>query len=163
MVLVGKIMAAAPAAIPFRLDHEDKGAIVLTNKINNALKSAARTITRTSLKDKVRSDIVLHKAGLKSLNEMVTYTSATMVWNSRMSMDPLGLRLFSRTVVKPSGSTITRSDKSVKAKLPAPGYGTLAANLLARVWNESPDLQNSKTPAAAKKAARKFSKSLVIN
>ena len=81
-----------------------------------------------------------------------------------MTMDPLGLRLFSRTVVKPTGSIITRSDKSVNAKIPAPGYGTLAANLLAKVWNESPDLQNSKTPAAvAKKAARKFSKSLVID
>ena len=54
---------------------------LLTDKINNALKSAARTITRTRLKDKVRSDIVLQKAGQKSLNEMVAYSSAIMVWN----------------------------------------------------------------------------------
>ena len=49
-LLVGKIMASAPAAIPFRFNHEDKGAIVLTDKINNALKSAARFVTRTALK-----------------------------------------------------------------------------------------------------------------
>ena len=40
-------MAAAPAAIPFRMNHEDKGANTLTEKIDCALKSAAQTITRT--------------------------------------------------------------------------------------------------------------------
>ena len=162
-LLVGKIMAAAPAAIPVRLDHEDKGAIVLTDKINNALKSAARTITRTRLKDKVRSEIVLHKAGLRSLNEMVVYTSATMVWKSKMCMNPLGSLLFSKTFMKPTESAVTRSESSCKAILPAPGCRILAANLLARVWNESADLRNSKTLGAAKMAARKFSKSLVID
>ena len=72
----------APAAIPFRFNHEDKGAIVLTDKINNALKSAARSITRTRLKDKVRSSIVFQKAGLRCLNEMVAYTSAITIWKS---------------------------------------------------------------------------------
>ena len=54
-LLIGKIMAAAPAAIPFRIDPEDKGAITLTESINCAIKSAARTIARVHLKDKVRS------------------------------------------------------------------------------------------------------------
>ena len=47
-------MAAAPAAIPLRINHDDKGSITLTNKINLALKSAARTITRTRLSDRIR-------------------------------------------------------------------------------------------------------------
>lgn len=161
-LLIGKIMAAAPAAIPFRLDHEDKGAIVLTDQINNALKSAARTITRIRLKDKVRSDIVLQKAGLKCLNEMVAFTSATMVWKSKMNMDPLGSLLFSKKTTKPTDSITTRSENSDKAKLPAPGCRTLAANLLARVWNESADLRSAKTLWAAKKAAKLFSQSLQI-
>ena len=80
-----------------------------------------------------------------------------------MNMDPLGIRVFSRTVVKPTGHIVTRSEKNVKAKLPAPGHSTLASNLLARIWNESQYLQNSKTPAAAKMAARKFSKSLIFD
>ena len=44
-LLLGKIMAAAPAVIPFRIDHNDKGANSLTDKINCAIKSVARTIT----------------------------------------------------------------------------------------------------------------------
>ena len=47
------------------------------------------------------------------------------------------------------------------AKLPVPGCRTLAANLLARLWNASPDIQSAVTFGAAKKAARKLSKSLV--
>ena len=33
-LLVGKIMAAAPAAIPFRINHEDRVAIKITDEIN---------------------------------------------------------------------------------------------------------------------------------
>ena len=40
-ILVGKIMSAAPAAVPFMINQDDKGAIVHTNNINYALKSAA--------------------------------------------------------------------------------------------------------------------------
>ena len=107
-LLVGKIMAAAPAAIPFRINHDDKGAIGLTDKINCALKSAARTITRIRLTDRVKSDIVLQKAGLKSLNEMITYTSATTIWKSKLWMDPLGSLLFPKSVANPNGGASTR-------------------------------------------------------
>ena len=44
-LLVGKIMSSTPAAIPFRMNHNDKGVITLTEQINCSLKSAARTIT----------------------------------------------------------------------------------------------------------------------
>ena len=49
------------------------------------------------------------------------------------------------------------------AKPPVPGCKTLAANLLARLWNKSHEIQNAETLGAAKKAARKLSKSLLIN
>jgi len=160
-LLVGKLMAAAPAAIPFRINHEDKGAIVLTDKINCALKSAARTITRTRLTDKVKSDIVLQKAGLKSLNEMVAYTSATTIWKSKLWMDPLGSLLFQKSAANHNGGISTRSKNSCNAKLPVPGCMTIAANLLARLWNASPDLQKAETLGAAKQAARKLSKCLI--
>ena len=160
-LLVGKIMAAAPAAIPFRINHEDKGANTITEKINCALKSAARTITRIRLKDKVRSEIILDKAGLRELNEMVASTSAIMVWKSKMSMDPLGSLIFPNTVISNSpGKMSTRSTVSNKAKLPVPGFDTLAVNLMARAWNESPNLQNASTLGAAKSAAKMWSRSL---
>ena len=53
------------------------------------------------------------------------------------------------------------SDYSCDAKLPAPGNDNLSANLLARAWNESTELQNAKTLGAAKKVAQKWSKSLL--
>ena len=57
-LLIGKIMAAAQAVIPFQIDQNNKSAITLTDKINCAIKSVARIITGTRLKDKIRSDIV---------------------------------------------------------------------------------------------------------
>ena len=56
-----------------------------------------------------------------------------------------------------------RSAKSDTAKPPVPGYGTLAANLLARAWNQSPELQSASTLGAAKTAARKWAKSIQLN
>ena len=76
-------------------------------------------------------------------------------------MDPLGRVLFTKKVQSVSGGVSTRSENSCKAKLPVPGCRTLAANLLARLWNASPDIQSAVTFGAAKKAARKLSKSLV--
>ena len=87
------------------INQDDKGAIVHTNNINCALKSAARTITRTRLKDKVRSETVLQKAGLRCLNEMVAYSSAMMVWQSKSNMDPLGARLFPEKTIDPTTTT----------------------------------------------------------
>ena len=146
--------------IPFPINHEDTGAIVLTDKINCALKSAARSITRIRLTDKVKSDTVLQKAGLRSLNEMVIYTSATTIWKSKLWMDPLGSLLFPKSTENPNRVS-TRSKNSSSAKPPVPGCKTLAANLLARLWNESQEIKNAETLGAAKKAARKLSKSLL--
>ena len=159
-LLVGKIMAAAPAAIPFKINHDDKGAITLTDRINCALKSAARTITGIRLKDKVRSVIILEKAGLRGLNEMVASSCATMVWKSKMWMDPLGSLLFPTQMTNASRKMSTRSETSNRARLPVPGSGTVAANLLARAWNDAPYLQNAPTLGAAKLAARKWARSI---
>ena len=157
-LLVGKIMVAAPAVIPFRINCEDKGANVLTEKINCAIKSVARTITHVRLTDKIRSDIVLKKAGLKSLNEMVATAAATMIWKSKMIMDPLAKLLFPEQTT----NICTRSESSNKAKLLVPGSSTLAANLLARAWNESPILQSASTIGAAKLASINWARSLQI-
>ena len=161
-LLVGKIMAAAPAVIPFRINNDDKGAITLTDKINCALKSAARTITRTRLTDKIRSEVILEKAGLRSLNEMVASTSATMVWKSKQWNDPLGKLLFHNDTNIPVPNMTTRSANCNSAKLPVPGCNNLAANLLARTWNEAKTLQNATTIGAAKSAARSWARSLQI-
>ena len=83
------------------------------------------------------------------------------IWKSKQWMDPLGSLLFPKRVANPNGGVSTWSINSCNAKLPVPGCMTLAANLFARLWNESPDIQNAETLGAAKKAARNLSKSLL--
>ena len=78
-LLIGKIAAAAPAAIPFKIECDDRASNLAREKINRAIKSAARTITKTSLKDMVSSEKVLQQSGLRSLNEIVAVTSVVMV------------------------------------------------------------------------------------
>ena len=70
-ILMGKILAAAPATIPIRIDPEDRFSITITEEINKSIKSAARCITRTKLSDKIQSDSILSKAGLQCLNKAV--------------------------------------------------------------------------------------------
>ena len=92
---------------------------------------------------------------------MVASTSAILVWKSRARMDPLGSLLFPNTALSSAPEKMsTRSTDNNKAKLPVPGYDTLAANLLARAWNEVPNLQDASTLGAAKSAAKSWARSL---
>ena len=80
-LLMGRILSAASAAIPTKSSNQEKlFQSTLCEDINKAIKSAARTITKTKLSDKVSSEIVLRKAGLPSLNEAVTSGMASLVW-----------------------------------------------------------------------------------
>jgi hypothetical protein len=158
-IVIGKILAAAPAAIPFKIAHDDRAANLATENINRSIKSVARTITKTRLSDKVSTKSVLEKAGLRTLNEMVASQTALMVWKSYKAKDPLGRNLFpNRTIIRP-----TRSINSLKATQPVPGYQTLAANLMARAWNSSTELQTVTTIGAAKTVARKWASNLLVH
>ena len=69
-LLMGKILAAAPAAIPIRLNPLDKPYLSgILNEIEKSIRATARTITPTSLNDRLRSEIVISNAGLRSLTE----------------------------------------------------------------------------------------------
>ena len=156
-LVIGKILAAAPAAIPFKIAHDDRAANLATENINRSIKSVAQTITKTSLSDKVSSKSVLEKAGLRTLNEMVASQTAFMVWKSYKAKDCLGRTLFPKRSI----SRTTRSINCLKATQPVPGNNTLAANLMARAWNSSTELQNVTTIGAAKSVARKWAQNLV--
>ena len=156
-LVIGKILAAAPAAIPFKIAYDDRAANLATENINRSIKSVARTITKTSLSDKVSSKSVLEKAGLRPLNEMVASQSAVMVWKSKKAKDPLARCLFpSRSIIRP-----TRSMNCGKATQPVPGNKTLAANLMARAWNSSIELQTVTTIGAARTVAQKWARNLL--
>ena len=157
-LLMGKILSSCPVTIPIHLNNDDssniRGAIGVKEDINKAIKSTARTITRTKLSDKVNSENVLQKANLKCLNESVASIMATTVWKSKQSMDPLGQRLFrERTCVRK-----LRSATSNETPQPVPGYPKLASNLMARIWNDIPELRNATTLSAARVISKKWAK-----
>ena len=157
-LVIGKILAAAPAAIPFKLAHDDRAANLATENINRSIKSVARTITRTALSDKVSSKSILEKAGLRTLNEMVASQTALMVWKSKKAKDPLGRKLFPvRSIMRH-----TRSINSTYATQPVPGNNTLAANLMSRAWNSSTELHIVTTIGAAKLVAWKWAQNLPV-
>ena len=155
-LLMGKILSSCPVTIPIRLNDDDKFCSVVTEEINKAIKATARVITKTKLSDKVPSEVVLHKANLKCLNEAVASITAVTVWKSKQSMNPLGRCLFRE---KPS-LRITRSVSSSKVQLPVPGYPMLASNCMIRVWNDNFELQNATTLASARKVSQKWAKTL---
>ena len=90
-ILLGKVLAAAPAALPIKTHQNEKSfQSGLIEDINKTIKSAARTITKTKLCDKVPSEIVLWKAGLPSLSQAVSKCMASLMWKARKHMNPLG-------------------------------------------------------------------------
>ena len=105
--------------------------------------------------------MVLNKAGLRSLNEMVATSSAVTAWKSKFHMDSLGQRLFPVQIINDE-SKITRSFKNDQIKTPVPGYYNLAVNLMAGAWNENPELRNSTTLGSAKIAAKNWAKALSV-
>ena len=114
------------------------------------LRATARTITRISLKDKIRSETVLWKAGLRSLTEAVSETMACSIWKARNEMDPLGC-IFQNKV----SARLTQSTSSGKLCQPIPGHPEVAANKLAQVWNLM-NLDTAKTLGSARNCARKW-------
>ena len=156
-LLMGKILAACPVTVPIRLNSDEKSCNLLTEEINKAIKATARTVTKTKLSDRIRSEDVLSKANLKCLNEAVASIMAVTVWKAKQSHNQLGRRLFQK---RPNLKT-TRSVSSSKIDLPVPGYPKMATNLMARVWNDVPDLHSASTLAAAKRISQKWAKNIL--
>ena len=59
--------------------------------------------------------------------------------------------------------SIMRHTNSKNATQPVPANNTLAANLMARAWNSSTELQNVTTIGAAKSVARKWAQDLLVH
>ena len=84
------------------------------------------------------------------------YLMAVTVWKSKKLMDPLGLCLFQE---KPSLQR-TRSVVFKDVCLPVPGYPTLSTNIMARIWNTVPGLQDACTLGAARALSQKWAKQI---
>ena len=143
-LLMGKIMAFSPVNIPTRLNMDDhyQNYTGVTEDINKSIKATARTITKSKLSDKIRSEVLLQKSGLKCLNEAVASTTAVTVWKAKTFMDPLGQRIFREK----TNLQCTRSTTANDIDLLVQGYPTLSTNIMARIWNAVPGLQHATTP-----------------
>ena len=71
-------------------------------------------------------------------------------------MNLLGCRLFK----KRPNLMKTRSVYSNKIDIPVLGYPNLPMNLMAKVWNDVPELQSATTLASAKRISQKWAKSI---
>ena len=71
-------------------------------------------------------------------------------------MNTLGQHLFQKRPYLKS----TRSTTSDQIPVPVPGYPLLASNIMARVWNNIPELHKASTLGAAKCISRKWAKGL---
>ena len=120
--------------------------------IDKAIKATARTITRTKLTDKVRSEIVLHKAGLRCLTESVSELMACEIWKAQNTLNPLAVIFQKKPTVKNTRSAV--SDKLIH---PVPGYPQVASNKLAQIWNIA-DISSAKSLGSARSSVREWFK-----
>ena len=154
-LLMGKILSACPVTIPVKFHDDDKCFKTVTEEINMSIKATARTITKTKLSDKIRSEDVLGKAKLKCLNEAVACITATTIWKSKQSMDSLGNCLFQE---KPISRPGLRSETSKGICPSVPGYPTMATNVMSKVWNSAPGLETASSLGAAKAISKEWAK-----
>ena len=77
----GEDYSLSPVNIPTRLNMDDhyQNYTGVTEDINKAIKVTTRTITKSKLSDKIHSEVLLQKSGLKCLNEAVASTTAVTV------------------------------------------------------------------------------------
>ena len=100
----------------------------------------------------MRSEKVLWKAGLPSLNEAVCLSMAPLIWKAKTQMNPLG------QIFQTSKCKSTRAATNEKLFSSVPGHSEAASNNLANIWNHL-DLRSAKSAMAAKAAAKKQFKS----
>jgi peroxiredoxin len=95
----------------------------------------------------VSSESTLQRSGLHNQNEIVAQS------HKAPAFTPAG-----RTIMRATRSNNNNNNKATQA---FPGIHTLAANLMARIWNAANDLQNVATLGVAKPVARKWARNLL--
>ena len=101
----------------------------------------------------VSSESTLQRSGLHNQNEIVAQS------HKAPAFTPAG-----RTIMRATRSNNNNNNNNKnnnKATQAFPGIHTLAANLMARIWNAANDLQNVATLEVAKPVARKWARNLL--
>ena len=99
----------------------------------------------------VSLESTLQRTSLRNLNEIVAQSYKAPAFT------PAG-----RTIMRPTRSNNNNNNQNNnKATQAVPGIHTLAANLMARIWNAANDLQDVATLGVAKPVARKWARNLL--
>ena len=105
----------------------------------------ARVLTGARRTDKIRVGDLLNRAGIPSLNEIITRQSALTAWHARntpnLSLAVMIIERDSRTRGRTSGLVIPATTRSV------------AAVNMAAAWNSSQDLRTSLSLTEARRSA----------
>ncbi len=150
--LVGKLSYAGPTTFVPRLTT-DEPVTSATNKLQTCINDAARIISGTTLSDKIRTETLLLRTGLPSLNRLVIKSIAIECWRALSMGTPLG-SLISGGHKASRPTRMTVSDKLAPPfRFPRDSMAWHAV----RIWNMSDELRSAATIYSAKRAATRFS------
>ncbi len=148
-LLIGKITYAAPATLAPRL-CDSEPVTSMSNKLQICINNAARAILKLTRNDKLRTETLLNRAGLPSLNRQLIKGIAIECWRAVNMSTPLGALIC-------GGQKACRPTRmSTSSKLPPPfkfPKDSMAWHAV-RLWNlhaelrEAPTFNNACTVAA---------------
>ena len=155
-VVLGKLRTYLHLALKVRL-HERDPLTCWGKKLQVVLNDVARVLVRKKRTDHVKVPDLLKKSGLQSVNAMVCSSSAMLAWRAAEPGHPLHDLL---ATLKPRGNT--RSNEAGLLQVPRPDTKNLALWNMATAWNAIPELRTAKSEGAAKRAVKKFVRSVPI-
>ncbi len=150
--LTGKLSYAAPATFVPRLTVNEP-VVTASNKLQVCINNAARMVLGSSKLDKIRTETLLVKAGLPSLNRLVVKSIAIECWRALNMKTPLG----SVIAGGHKASRLTRMTSSDKLGPPFRFPRDSMAWHAVRIWNSCENLRSASTIHSARRAATCYS------
>ncbi len=147
-LIVGKLSYAAPATFMPRLTVNEPTNSA-TQKLQVCINEAARTILGVTKLDKIRTETLLAKADLPSINRLVVKGIATECWRSINMGTPLGSLILGGQ----ESSRPTRLASSNKLAPPFKFPRDSMAWHAVKIWNLHEELRCAKSLNCAKKVA----------
>ncbi len=149
--LVGKLTYAAPATIAPRLCEGDSTSN-LTNKLQICINNAARTILGTSRAEKMRTETLLGRASLPSLNRLLVKGIAIECWRAINMSTPLGDMISGGHKASRPTRMTTSNKLPPPFKFPRDSMAWHAVQL----WNCHEELRSAHTLSGAKRVAARI-------
>jgi hypothetical protein len=164
-LVIGKLSHAIAAVAAPRLAGSDMPIGAGLRSVQIAINDTARSITGCKRSDHIEVHDLIARAGLPTMNELITRSIALETWtafnssdgNSSGGRNPLGSTMF-------DGSGYKRDTRAAAAGIvqdPLRGYNTLVSNGIG-IWNEWPELRAATTRGSAKRIAAKLAKSVPL-